>query len=563
MNITYDCNMTHIDKNKQEVLKNLFSNFWWRLTNLYFIVNEAWETIKFIPNKIQTRILKEKWDFRDIILKYRQGWVSTLYIILMLDEVLFWWKNINNVFITHRQDLLDVFFQKAKFVYDNIPEVYKSILPKPTTDNSNELAFKYTQSWKLLNNRLKIWLDVRWQTPTRLHISEFAFMDPEKQKKLKLSIDQFRKTKITIETTANWVWNTFYRACMQAKQWLGSYKLLFFPWYIEERNVLPLTKEEKENFKIDEYEKSLINTYSLSLEQINWRRQKIHDANVLWEDWYKMFEQENPTTIDWAFASSWTTVFDLSIWYDIKKPIKEIEWWKFFQNPQDKLILWVDIAEWWIKWDYSTISARNWKWELVATLKVRLNEIVLAKKLNWFFTTDIWWWFYLWSVLVENNVWLAFINECKHYPWFSERMLIQQKDDKILWEEWAVRKYWFRTTKTSKDYIIRKYKWALYSKELDISEEIYSEIQTYIFDKNNRPNAISPNHDDLLMADMICYYWILHYKNYLLEYDWVKQLDNTTTEWIRQFDIKRTFDKNNLDFNTVENLLDWYSVEEY
>jgi hypothetical protein len=42
-------------------------------------------------------------------------------------------------------------------------------------------------------------------------------MDQEKQIQLKLAIDQFRKTKITIETTANGVGNVFHITCMNAK----------------------------------------------------------------------------------------------------------------------------------------------------------------------------------------------------------------------------------------------------------------------------------------------------------------------------------------------------------
>jgi hypothetical protein len=36
-----------------------------------------------------------------------------------------------------------------------------------------------------------------------------------------------------------------------------------------------------------------------------------------------------------------------------------------------------------------------------------------------------------------------------------------------------------------------------------VSKDIYAEILTFVFDRNNKPNAIAPNHDDLLMADMI------------------------------------------------------------
>lgn len=547
------------DKEKIQQIQQCFSSFEWRINNLYYIVDEVWETIRFHPNDIQKRILDERSNFRDIILKYRQWWVSTLFIILMLDEVLFWGTNINNIFITHRQDLLDVFFQKARFIYDHIPDEYKVLLPKPTTDNANELAFAKTKSWKMLNNRLKIWLDVRWQTPTRLHISEFAFIEPEKQVKLKIAIDQFRRTSITIETTANWIWNVFYNACMSAKNLVGSYKLLFYPWYIESRNKEKIKNGEE--FIISDEEKILKKNYNLSEEQLNWRRTKIHDANVLWEDGEKLFHQENPTTIDWAFVSSWVTVFDLTRNYKQSPIIEELEWWKFYQKAQDRLIIWIDMAEWWMKWDYSAMSARNKEWELVATFKARVWEEMLAKKLDWFFSYDKLWGLYVGNVLPENNIWLAFINECKKYEWFHERMLTERKSDKMDWEDNQIMKYGFRTTQKSKDLIIRQYRGAIYKKAILISEELHWEIQTYIYDKNNRPNAVPPNHDDLLMADMIAYHWILTEPN-PLEYDTEKIYTDESVTGVRNKEILQIklweYNKNEQE----ENILDWYAIEE-
>ena len=548
-----------VDPKQQEIIWKLFSNFAWRLENLYYIVDENWETVLFRPNTIQRAILNGRSNFRDIILKYRQGWVSTLFIIVMLDEVLFGWTNINNVFITHRQDLLDVFFQKARFVYEHIPAEFKGLLPIPSTDNANELAFAKTQSWKILNNRLKIWLDVRWQTPTRLHISEFAFIDSEKQVKLKLSIDQFRKTRITIETTANGIWNVFYNACMQAKNGNGSYKLLFYPWYIEERNVERL--KEWEEMLLDTEEAQLKENYDLTLEQLRWRRTKIHDAEVLWENWHKLFEQENPTTIEWAFVSSWVTVFDPALKYRIVKPIKEIEWWKIYERAQDKLIFAVDMAEWWVKGDFSAISVRNTEWNIVATYKAKVWEEMLAKKLDWLFNYKDLGWEYVWNVLPENNVWLAFINECKKYSWFHERMLVERRNDKMVWEDNQIFKYWFRTTQKSKDLLIRQYRWALYKWAINITADLYSEILTYVYDKNNRPNAIAPNHDDLLMADMIWYHWILVEPN-LLEYDEKYELSDERLESLRNKDILQLKVWNE-EKQQTENLLDWYTREEY
>lgn len=553
--------ITSVDTSMQWKIEQLFSNFAWRLENLYFIVNEDWETVRFSPNMIQRSILDNRSDYRDVILKYRQWWVSTLFIILLLDEVLFWWTNVNNVFITHRKDLLDVFFQKARFSYEHIPEEYKALLPRATTDNANELAFTHTQSWKPLNNRLKIWLDVRWQTPTRLHVSEFAFMEPEKQVKLKLAIDQFRKTRITIETTANWVWNVFYNMCMQAKNLKGSYKLLFFPWYIEERNVKPILTSE--SFMTDTEEDILKKNYKLTNEQLNWRREKIHDANVLWEDWYKLFNQENPTTIEGAFVSSGTTVFDTTQNFVIREPIKEVEWWKIYQLPQDQLMLGIDMSEGGVKGDFSTISVRNSEKQIVATLKWKYNEEILAKKLDFFFNYKELGGKYVGYVLPENNIGLAFIKECMKYDWFHERMLKERRNDNIPGEDNQIFKYWFRTTVKSKNLIIRQYRGALYSWDIDITPDIFSEIMTYVYDQNNRANALPPNHDDLLVADMICLHGILS-EPVLLEYDKKESMEDERLESLRNRDIIEMKARYNQENDEVtEEITNGYTRENY
>lgn len=88
-------------------------------------------------------------------------------------------------------------------------------------------------------------------------------------------------------------------------------------------------------------------------------------------------------------------------------------------------------------------------------------------------------------------------------------MLKQRKIDSTTGED-LVEKFGFWTSETSKDLIIREYRGAIYAKKIWVTPELFSEIRTYQYDKNNRPNAMGKNHDDLLMADMIAYYAVLH-----------------------------------------------------
>ena len=121
--------------------------------------------------------------------------MSTLFIVVQLDRTLF---NMNqtNYFVAHREDLLNEFFRRAKFAFDNMLPAVKAIIPKPKLDNSNELFFAET------NSSMRISLDVRGKTPTSMHVSEFAWMEPDKQKKLYLAMDSFREAEISVESTA-------------------------------------------------------------------------------------------------------------------------------------------------------------------------------------------------------------------------------------------------------------------------------------------------------------------------------------------------------------------------
>lgn len=141
--------------------------------------------------------------------------------------------------------------------------------------------------------------------------------------------------------------------------------------------------------------------------------------------------------------------------------------------------------------------------------KGRVSEIILAQKLDYILTqykeNDM---CFMGTIQPENNVGLAFINECKQYDWF-QYVLKSRQGDRAEGED-IIQKYGFRTTKQSKDLIIREYRMALYAQEIWITPDLHSEMSTYQYDKENRANAIAPNHDDLLIADMIAYNAILH-----------------------------------------------------
>ena len=537
-----------MDDEAQNFIIDTLSDQKWRLENLYFIVNEEWEKLQFDPNFIQREIMSEILDsdddyIRHIILKYRQGWVSTFFTILLLDEFLFGWRNIYNVIIAHERKLLISLFMKIRFALENIEDEFKPFIPKMDKNNANELYIIDD------NNRLAISLNVRWETPTRLHLTELAWREVKEQQKIITSINPFRKTKITIESTANWVWDTFYNITMAARVWKWNYKLLFYPWYIEERNrteipfwywlsekeIEEVRKTGEKSYRLDltDKEAQIKKQFKLDDEQVYWRRKQIEDALSIWEDWAKIFDQENPDSIDTAFVASGTQVFDLWLTYLIETPEKEIWDFKIFWTPEDSMVFWIDTAEGWKTSDYSTIIWMSRSWKVLVTFRKRCQDFQLAEAMDQIFSLKHKWKYFVWTIQVERNKWTGFVIESKKYDWFY--LILKWRDVTATKEDNIKEYYWFWTGGWSKELIIRDFRKAIYNKKVQITQQIYTEISTYIYNKW-KAEAMSWKHDDMIMAAMIAYNWIL-YENWVETYEEVK-IDRSWETAVETFDRK-------------------------
>lgn len=283
---------------------------------------------------------------------------------------------------------------------------------------------------------------------------------------------------------------------------------------------------------------------SEQLERPRWKyiRTPLYDelGKCTWQDFFTNEVIEKVKASQWdAFEQNYLlipkttigkTVFDTTQPIKTAQAYKQIEWFLLFQPPQDQLVIGVDLAEWGIKWDNSVLKARNRKWQTVFEFADTVNEILLAKKLDYILTQySEWEWpnkkRYLGTIIIENNIGTAFINECKRtkddwsliYPWF-QYVLKQRKLDWTLDQEWVQEKYWFRTSQSSKDLLIREYRNALDNWEIDVSPETLNEMYTFCYDELNRPNAQAPYHDDRIMGDMLALHGILH-EPFVVKYD--------------------------------------------
>lgn len=304
-----------------------------------FIRNKDTDLIKFVPNNPQQMFLDhllpnwKKGDLkmkgkREILLKARQEGFSTLIEALNFINTISYFR-VNSVVIAHHKDSAEMIFEMVRTFLRYLKEEKRP--GKPLYDSKNELYFPDIDSrFKVLTAGSR---DIgRGGTPTNVHASEVAFWDNGASILSGLLKSVPPSGNIFLESTANGFGNFYQIEVEMARNKKSQFFLSFYPWFAledykiteedcnEDKNgVKPrpsLIEMEHKNYeegaKLDgrekeeeiEYEKSLIDNFGVSYEQLAWRR---------WErlgQGADIFPQEHPATIDEAFISSGNPYFD-------------------------------------------------------------------------------------------------------------------------------------------------------------------------------------------------------------------------------------------------------------
>jgi len=242
---------------------------------------------------------KKKQGFvRAVIMKGRQEGVST-YIGARFFQKTLLQKGTATFILSHESKSTGTLFDMTKRYLDNLPG---GLSPGLDASNKNQLKLAGTDSEYTVGTAGSE--DVgRSMTLKLLHMSECAFYEhtDELETGLMQAVADLPGTEIIIESTANGLGNMFHERAMRAMAGLGSFILIFVPWYWQDEYRLP----PPEGFAPDEYERELMRTYSLDLAQIYWRRMKIENTKGgLWK-----FQQEYPFTPQEAFLMSGETFF--------------------------------------------------------------------------------------------------------------------------------------------------------------------------------------------------------------------------------------------------------------
>jgi hypothetical protein len=212
-----------------------FSDWRWRLNNLYWITDKGGNRVRFQMNWAQESLFGGM-HYLSLILKARQLGFTTFIQIFMLDACLFN-SNVRAGTIAHTLDDAKIIFRdKIKYPYDNLPDGLKAAIPAQK-DTANELLLGN-------NSSIRVGTSLRSGTLQYLHISEYGKICakfPEKAREVRTgALNTVQAGQIVfIESTAEGQEGHFYDLCQtaQARQRMGTklspldFKFSFYPWW--------------------------------------------------------------------------------------------------------------------------------------------------------------------------------------------------------------------------------------------------------------------------------------------------------------------------------------------
>ena len=203
--------------------------------------------LPFQPNDAQKKFLNRLW-YRNIILKARQLGFTTLICVLWLDHALFNANQHCGVIAQNLETVGDIFSDKIKFAYDNLPPEILERFPLKT-NNGTEMEFAHNGS------KISVATSFRGGTMHRLLISEYGKIcaqSPGKAKEVRTgSLPAVPTTGIcVIESTAEGRGGDFFDKVQIAQKNFASrkkltpkdFRLHFYGWWEEPKYRIDSTE---------------------------------------------------------------------------------------------------------------------------------------------------------------------------------------------------------------------------------------------------------------------------------------------------------------------------------
>jgi len=477
---------------------------------IYKIINKEQVEVPFQRNPAQVILEKRKcelrekyWRIRLIILKGRQMWISTNEAISWLDDAIMYSNQ--NIWILAQVDKTRAeLFDKVKTAYTNLPECIRlkdwKIWRKPATKYSTKQELEFLDN----HSKIAIITDSRWWTWSKLHISEFAFINNATELLAGTLPSVPKNSDIIIESTANGYWNEF-EMLWNKYYWNDSYEwscIFLWRWImpeyclpVEEWEIVKLPKE------LEHLNKPMIDWTILTEWQKKWY---LNMFNAYTNPDYAF--QEYPSTPEEAFMNTGTPVFKTTVIKNLITPeyteddiIPDLRIYR--KPPEWQVVIGWDTSAGVLGWDYSCIIVRD-----------RETAELLA---CYYWYTDPWDWlckivdrlvnlWYRWRIGVEkNNTWYAFYTKAKEYDWYSLCYITNTVDRTY---DRQTQEIWWITNAKTRPILMEDYKVAINQWFITESDErVIKEMHTFIYNEKMKEEAQVGYHDDGIMTDSICW----------------------------------------------------------
>ena len=478
---------------------------------LYTIINKDQEAVGFKRNKAQELLEKRKKELKEkygrvrlIILKGRQMGITTNEAISGLDTAII--KPNQNIGILAQVDKTrDEIFDKVKTAYLRLPEYLElndgKIWVKPNTKYSTKKELEFLEN----HSKIAVITDSRGGTRSKLHISEFAFINDAGELLAGTLPSVPKNGDIIIESTANWYGNEFEKLRNKYyKKENNERACIFLGWWLMPEYALPLYEGEtiKLPTELQHLNKPMVDGTILTEEQ---KKRYLNMYNSQTNPDYAF--QEYPSTPEEAFLNTGTPVFKTSIIKNLITPpyIQDSifpDLYLYREPSKDRqVVFWGDTSSGVNNGDYSCIMVRDREtaelmacyYGLIDPWEGLCNVIDRLVQLGYF--GRIW--------VEKNNTGYAFYAKAKErerYPLCYVTKTVDKTFDRITQDVGR------ETTAKTRPILMSEYKMAInngYIKEAD--ERLIKEMHTFIYNEKGKEEAQTGYHDDAIMTDAIAW----------------------------------------------------------
>lgn len=248
---------------------------------------------------------------RQCWLKSRQVYGSTTVAARYFQDLAFR-TGIHARIIAHETEAAGDIFDYYKTFCDSYEPFRGLIAASPLSSDTQRWLKWQNDSWARIMTAGNI-RSGRSATVQRWHCSEMAFWPNATQifRGIQGSVPSSPDTAVIIESTANGIGNEFHQLCLLAMSGDSDWGFVFFGWhehpeyfrvFADDRQIVAFERS------LTTEERALAERFDLSLEQLNWRRNKI---GTDFKGDIDGFRQEFPADPEEAFISSGRPRFSL------------------------------------------------------------------------------------------------------------------------------------------------------------------------------------------------------------------------------------------------------------